>query len=145
MNLRTSIGILLLLLVCGIGNSQIVEIPYKNWPNYSCLNSHIPEKFVINSKEGLDKIGHCNLSNFDIDKHTIIGIYGFSLGDIKPIVSYRIIKNTDLKIYNIDASVYCGHFTYLRINHTYYRKVVFTDKLDPEYEIDFNVQIIYDK
>jgi hypothetical protein len=145
MILRTSIGILLLFLVCGIGNSQIVEIPYKNWPNYGCLNSHNPEKFVINSKEGLDKIGHCNLSNFDIDKHTIIGIYGFSLGDIKPIVSYRIIKNTDLKIYNIDASVYCGHFTYLRINHTYYRKVVFTDKLDPEYEIDFNVQIIYDK
>ncbi|NLI08522.1 MAG: hypothetical protein GX457_15735 [Thermotogaceae bacterium] len=142
---RTSIGILLLLVVCGIGNSQIVEIPYKNWPYYSCLNSHNPEKFIINSKEGLDKIGHCNLTSFDIDKHTIIGIYGFSMGDRKPIVSYRIIKNTELKLYNIDASVYCGHFTYLRINHTYYRKVVFTDKLDPEYETDFNVQVIYDK
>ena len=145
MNLRTSIGILLLLLVCGIGNSQIVEIPYKNWPYNSCLNPNNPEKFVINSKEDLDKIVHCNLANFDIDKHTIIGIYGFSMGDRKPIVSYRIIKNTDLKIYNIDASVYCGHWTTLRINHTHYRKVVFTDKLDPEYAIDFNVQEIYDK
>jgi len=145
MILRTSIVTILLLTICGITQSQIIEIPYKNWPYYSCLNPDNPEKFVINSKEGLDSIGHCNNSNFDIDKHTIIGVCGSSMGDRKPMISYRIIKDSEHKKYNIDASIYCGHWTLTRLNHTRYRKVVFTEKFDPEYAIDFNVQVIYER
>jgi hypothetical protein len=145
MFLRTYIVTIAILALCGNAHPQIVEIPYKNWPYYSCLNSNNPQKFVINSKEGLDKIGHCNQTNFDLDKHTIIGVYGTSMGDKKPIISYSIIKDYELKKYNIDASVYCGHWTLNRLYHTRYRKVVFTEKFDPDYAIDFNVQVIYDR
>ncbi len=142
---RTLIATIVLLTVYGNAHSQKVEIPYHNWPYYSCLNTQNPEKFVVNSKEGLEKIGHCSHINFDLNKHTIIGVYGFSLGDRKPEISYRILKDSELKKYNIEASVYCGKWTYLRIHHHRYRKVVFTEKLDPDYLIDFNVQVIYDK
>jgi hypothetical protein len=145
MTKRILITAILLLAVSGNAHTQIVEIPYKNWPYYSCLNTENPEKFVVNSKEGLDNIGHCSHINFDINKHTIIGIYGSSMGDRKPMISYRILKDSELKKYIIEASVYCGKWTYLRINHHKYRKVVFTEKLDPDYSIDFNVQVIYDK
>jgi hypothetical protein len=142
---RTLIATIVLLAVCGNAHSQQVEIPCKDWPYYSCLNTHNPEKFVVNSKEGLDKIGHCRHINFDLNKHTIIGVYGSSMGDRKPIISYRILKDSMLKKYVIEASVYCGKWTLLRLHHTRYRKVVFTEKLDPEYLIDYNVQEIYDK
>ena len=142
---RTLIATIVLLTVCGNAHSQKVEIPYKDWPYYSCLNTQNPEKFVVNSKEGLDKIGHCSHINFDINKHTIIGVCGSSMGDRKPIISYRILKDSELKKYIIEASVYCGKWTYLIIHHHRYRKVVFTEKPDPDYLIDFNVQEIYDK
>jgi len=67
------------------------------------------------------------------------------MGDRKPMISYRILKDSELKKYIIEASVYCGKWTYLRIHHHRYRKVVFTEKLDPNYSIDFKVQVIYDK
>ena len=142
---RTLIASIVLLALCGIAHSQNVEIPYKDWPYYSCLNTQNPEKFVVNSEEDLNKIGHCSQINFDLNKHTIIGVYGTSMGDRKPVISYRILKDTQLEKYLIEASVYCGKWTLLRLHHTRYRKVVFTEKLNPNYSIDFKVQVIYDK
>lgn len=81
----------------------------------------------------------CLLSNFDFKKYTVIGVQGTSSGHFQPIVDLQVLKNDRDKLFIIDVTISGGKLCEAcKVNRPFYRRVIYTEKLNPEYTIEFN-------
>lgn len=136
--------ILSILLVCfipfGINKvySQTKMIDYYNWDK-NCEFKTRPGKFVINNENEYSEMSYCKIPKFDFHKFTIIGVQGTSPGHFQPKVDISVYKNDIDKKIIIEVTLSGGKLCEsCRVNKPFYRRVIYTDKLNPEYNIEFN-------
>ncbi|NOR86821.1 MAG: hypothetical protein GQ527_04370 [Bacteroidales bacterium] len=128
---------LLILLGSNKVHSQISEIDYNNWSDNSGFKTR-PSRFVINNKDEFKEMSNSILLNFDFTKHTIIGVQGISPGHFEPIIDIRILENEIEEKIIIEVILSGGKSCSCRVMKPHYRKVIYTDKLNSNFEIGFN-------
>jgi hypothetical protein len=135
---------ILILLVCfvffGFNKlySQIKDIEYYNWEN-NCDFKTRPDRFIINNMPEFNEMSACVISKFEFNKYTIIGVQGTSPGHFKPKVDIRILQNDYDKKIIIEVTLSGGKLCETcRVNKPFYRRVIYTDKLNTDYNIEFN-------
>ena len=137
------IKILSILLVCfvtlGISKvySQPKMIDFYNWDN-NCKFKTRPGTFIINNVVQFNEMTVCSESKFDFNNHTIIGVQGTSPGHFQPKVDISIYKNDKDKKIIIEVTLSGGKLCEAcRVNTPFYQRIIYTDKLNPEYNIEF--------
>jgi len=126
------------LLIFGLGftYSQIENIPYSDL-NTSCDFKSRPAKFIIENQEEFKELSNCNL-RFDFDKYIIIGVQGTSPGHFIPIIDFKILKNDSFKKIVIEVTISGGKACNCRVSKPFYRRILYIDKLEDNYEYEFN-------
>ncbi len=123
--------------------SQGSVIVYYNWDN-SCDFKTKPNRFIINNEAEFKELSMCKISSIDLESYTIIGIQGSSPGHFSPAVGLVIFKDDIEKKYvfkvDISGGVACDNAC--RVNRPFYQKIVYTDKLEPEYRIEYLYNIL---
>jgi hypothetical protein len=115
--------------------SQAKVIDYYDFSR-NCNFKARPDRFVINSEEEFREMSDCKLNRFDFHRYTIIGVQGTSPGHFKPKVDLFAYKNDIEKLIIIEVTLSGGTLCETcRVNKPSYSRVIFTDKLNPEYRI----------
>jgi hypothetical protein len=139
MDYKKILAIFSCLVFLGFGklHSQITEIKYNNFGN-KCVFHPSSDQFIINSKTEFNEISDCNLLRYDFNKYTIIGVQGYSPGHFEPAVDIRIFQNDYDKKIVVEVTLSGGKLCEgCRVNKPFYRRVIYTDKLNSDYLIEF--------
>jgi hypothetical protein len=118
--------------------SQTKLIDYYNWDN-NCDFKTRPNTFIIDNIDQFNEMSDCPIHKFDFDNHTIIGVQGTSPGHFQPKVDIAVYQNDTDKTIIIEITLSGGKLCEAcRVNRPFYRRIIYTDKLNSEYSIEFN-------
>jgi len=118
--------------------SQTKVIDYYNWDK-NCEFKTRPSTFIIDNVNQFSEMSDCVMPKFDFDNYTIIGVQGTSPGHFQPKVDILVYQNdTDKKII-IEVTLSGGKLCEAcRVNKPFYRRIIYTDKFNSDYSIEFN-------
>lgn len=124
--------------------SQTTVIPFQNYETICEFDTHQKNYFVINNLNEFKEISDCSIFNYDFSKYTIIGVQDHSPGHSMPNVDIIITQDNNLK--NIIVEVLLSDVTPCydgcRVVTPFYRRIIYTEKLNPTYPIEFKFTIV---